>query len=217
MTVQSQNKETKGKVPEAPKPKNMPNDMRAVGNKLVTALGSGKNALQHALTLLESTVQHGDTEIYVSCMTRAKAKGDDNGVSVLRLLITSVWPDGKFANKIPREMSVGKNQKAKPVGHKESYKIKGTKPDLAALKVIRECVADGASLRGSVIRKALKPEKPPLTNEKQLERLDKAVVKIIDESTLSIGAIIAHLQEVQKEMLEAEREAAKESELKKTS
>lgn len=197
-------KKTKGSKPAA-QIQGIPNDLRAVGNKLVTSLGSGKAALEHSLTLLDAMVRHGDTEVYVSVMERAKAKGDDNAVTILRKMLKAVWPEGKFAKATPREVKVGKNQKAKPQKDRTVFKIKGCKPDLGVLETIRKCVKEGASLRGSVIRKAITPEKDEPTKEEYLEKLDKAVDRIVDNSELTLSAIIAHLQFVQKEQAEKER------------
>ena len=140
----------------------MTNDIKAIENKFVTSLGSGKAALEHASTLIHSVVDSRDTTVLTRAMTRAKSKGDDKACASMRLILLAVWPKAvlKFDTKAKAYV----------------FKIKGIEAEEWALEALSALVDDGASLRGSLITKTFKADKTETAFDavKWAERQEKA-------------------------------------------
>lgn len=119
---------------------NQANDIFAVETKFYKSLGNGAAALEYAVEMVASVVKSRDTTVLTRAIDRAAGKGDDKAVASLKLIIRNVWPNAKAV-------------KVKKTGI-TSIKIKGIEADEEALETCHALVADGASLRGTLLSKA---------------------------------------------------------------
>lgn len=118
------------------------NNIDAVEKSFFRSLGNGKQALADAVTMIKSVVDSRDTTVLARAMQRAKdEKGDDKAVAALKLMIVSVWPGAKAGATKKGDMSI---------------RIKGVKADPAIVETLDTLVADGVSLRGTILSKTLK-------------------------------------------------------------
>lgn len=137
------------------------NDVFSVEKKFYKSLGNGAAALSYAVEMIESVVTSRDTTVLTRAIDRAASKGDDKAVASLKLLIRNVWPGSK-------------SNKSRKTGQ-TSIKISGVEADEYAISVCRALVADGVSLRGTLLSKAFIPaEEKPFDVEAWAKRTVKA-------------------------------------------
>ena len=137
------------------------NDIFAVEAKFYKALGNGAAALGYAVEMIESVVTSRDTTVLTRAMDRAASKGDDKATAALKLMVRNVWPGSKAS-------------KSKKTGQ-TSIKISGVEADQDALAVCKALVADGVSLRGTLLSKAFgSGEEKPFDVEAWAKRTVKA-------------------------------------------
>lgn len=155
------------------------NDINSVEAKFYKALGNGAAALGYAVEMIESVVQSRDTTVLTRAIDRAASKGDDKAVASLKLMIRNVWEGAKMT-------------KSKTTGQ-TSIKIKGIDASVWALSTCQQLVADGVSLRGTLLSKAFATEA-----EQKAFDVTKWAERSLKAHPEDLEAMIAALQALRK-------------------
>lgn len=157
------------------------NDVMNIESKFYTSLGNGKAALAYAVDMVKSVADSRDTTVLTRAIKRAMSKGDDKAAGSLRFMIRHVWPGVKAT----------KNKKTGDI----TIKISGIEHEPEAIETLDALVADGVSLRGTLLTQAFMPkDKPAFDPMKQAQRFTKS------HNKAQVTAYIAALQALSKEM-----------------
>lgn len=113
----------------------MTNNIKAIENRFVTQLGSGKGAATSLLELALHAAKNRDTTVFTNIIDRAKRKGDDHAARIVLGVMTALFPGVDYDKK------------------ENTAKIKGIVHNQEVLRNMATCAEKGISIRGSTYKK----------------------------------------------------------------
>ena len=152
----------------------MTNDIKAIENKFVTAMGSGIAASGHLRDLVANVVTSQDGRPLASAIARLISKGDKQGANSVRAIIGAIMPGAK----------IGKAKDKKTI----VLSLKDAKFDDTAMQRLSDGVERKLSLRAALVKEVKG------ATEKTAVELPKATgdfVKRMEKEGFSKSAIIA--------------------------
>jgi hypothetical protein len=150
----------------------MTNDIKAIENKFVTAMGSGIAASGYLLEIVASVIKSEDGRPLASAIARLNSKGDKQGA-----IIGAIFVGAKVKTAKDKKTIV--------------LSLKDAKFDDAAMQRLSDGVERKLSLRSTLVKEVKGDvEKAPVDLPKKMA----AVLKLMEKEGFSKAACIAALQ-----------------------
>jgi hypothetical protein len=155
----------------------MTNDIKAIENKFVTAMGSGIAASGYLLEIVASVIKSEDGRPLASAIARLNSKGDKQGSNAVRAIIGAIFVGAKVKTANDKKTIV--------------LSLKDAKFDDAAMQRLSDGVERKLSLRSTLVKEVKGDvEKAPVDLPKKMA----AVLKLMEKEGFSKAACIAALQ-----------------------
>jgi len=162
---------------EMEKDTTMTNDIKAIENKFVDAMGSGVGAGAKLAELVKNAITSQDGRHLASAIARLGTKGDTQGVTAVRSIVGAVFDGAKIKTAKDKKTIV--------------LSLKDAVVDVDAAKRLDEAVAKKLSIRSTMV-KQVKGD----TEKKALDLPDYAakLVKRMNKDGVTKAALIAAIQ-----------------------
>ena len=155
----------------------MTNDIKAIENKFVTAMGSGIAASGHLRDLVASVIKSEDGRTLASAIGRLNSKGDKQGANAVRAIIGAIFVGAKVKTAKDKKTIV--------------LSLKDAQFDDDAMQRLSDGVERKLSLRSTLAKEVKgEVEKAPVDLPKKMA----AVLKLMEKEGFSKAAVVAAMQ-----------------------
>tara|TARA_R110000744_G_scaffold322793_1_gene428750 strand:+ start:360 stop:851 length:492 start_codon:yes stop_codon:yes gene_type:complete len=160
----------------------MKNDIQAIEQNFIDAMGNGVDATTHLSSLFEASIVSHDFRPISNIINALNRIGDASGSRVVRSVFALIFPDS----------TVKKTKDGRGVVVGAGFDANGLSLDTAALDRMRGAVADKLSIREALVKRVKgKVEKPDVVLPKVMATLLKRMMKEGHSQAACVAALQA--------------------------